>query len=321
MNQLKRKISSVEPEFRILNEIRDLFQGEIRKIGEQKAKAIADSFKDYVLNLGNTFETDFIHYQPDLHFLDQKLTQAFESYINDKLSEWSLSAEKKMDSAFSQLSQIATSYGDSYSKVTDKITEKLTGHKITPEIGSKQEDNAPAWAKWAAGLFSLARGNIAGVAMAGAGFDWKNIVLNFITVFGVGSIITAVTGVVLGPIGLALLGLGVGVMQADQARKELIKVTKKELIKYLPQVAQEQSPRVYDAIKECFDTYEKEITERINDDIKARQAELDNLLKQKESFEINQVAEIERLNTLKTDVNSAFEGIEIVYENFVKAIS
>jgi hypothetical protein len=30
--------------------------------------------------------------------------------------------------------------------------------------------------------------------MAGAGFDWKNILFNYVAVIGVGSIITAVTG-------------------------------------------------------------------------------------------------------------------------------
>jgi GTPase SAR1 family protein len=331
IQELKTRIDSVEPEFELLTEIRDDFQQEIRKIRDKKTQAIADSFRNYVLNLGNTFETDFLRYQPDLNFLDflsagkretfeRQTREAFEQYINDKLSEWSLSAEKEMDSAFAQLSQIAVTYGTSYAKVTDKITEKLTGQKIPPVYSSNNnDDNAPGWAKWAAGIFSLARGNIAGVAMAGAGFDWKNIILNFITVFGIGSIITAFTGIALGPIGLAFLGLGVGLVQADQARKEIVKAAKKELVKYLPQVANEQSPKVGEAIKECFDVYEREISDRINDDIKARKTELDNLVKQKESVEINQGAEIERLRNLNRELNSESEKIETAYQSFLAA--
>lgn len=328
VKELKQKISSVEPEFALLNQIRDKFQGEIRTIRDQKATIIADSFRDYVLKLGDTFEIDFLRYQPNINFLDflssgkreafeKELTKAFEKYISDKLSDWSLGAEREMESAFSQLSRIATTYGADYSKITDKITEKLTGQKIPPVTGFNKEDNAPGWAKWAAGLFSLARGNIAGFALAGAGFDWKNIVLNFITVMGVGGIITTLTGIVLGPIGFALLGLGVGVLQADQARKELVKAARKELVKYLPQVAQEQSPRVYDAIKECFDVYEKEITERMNDDIQSRKAELDNLVKQKESVEIDRGAEIERLRKLESDLDSESQRIESAYQGFL----
>ncbi|NEP46885.1 MAG: dynamin, partial [Okeania sp. SIO2H7] len=294
--------------------------------------SIADSFRDYVLKLGDSFEADFFHYQPDLNFLDffspgkresfeKELANAFEKYINDRLAAWTVTVEQKMDAAFLQLSRRAAHYGASYTKVTDKITEKLTGQKVkTFSSSSSSEDDAPAWAQWAMGLFSLARGNLAGVAMAGAGFDWKNILLNLITVAGIGGIIAAVTGITLGPIGLALLGLGVGVMQADQARKQLIQATKKELVKYLPQVAQEQWQPIRDAIKECFDNYETEVKERIDDDIKSRQAELDNLLKQKEEREINREEELSRLSKLETDVSGEYEKIESVYQAFLKAV-
>ncbi|NEO18834.1 MAG: dynamin [Moorea sp. SIO4A1] len=332
LNELKERINSVEPEFNKLKDIGEQFKDEIKTVRDSKAKAIADSFRTYVLNLGNTFESDFLHYQPELRFMDflstgkreafeSELRQGFERYINDKLSEWSKTAEKEMDAAFEQLSRSAVTYGASYTKVTDKINQKLTGQTVRPVSSYTTEDNAPAWAKWAAGLFSLARGNLAGVAMAGAGFDWKNIVLNFITVMGIGSIITYVSGIALGPVGLALLGLGVGVVQADQARKELVKAARKELVKYLPEVAQEQWQPIYDAIKECFDVYEQEVTERMDDDIKARKGELDNLMKQKESHEINREQELARLKQLEADVASQSQKVESTYQNFVNAIA
>ena len=331
LNELKDKIASVAPEFELLNEICTDFKQEISRIKEQKSGAIADSFHQFVIDLGNTFETDFIRYQPSLNFWDflssgkreifeQQLTRAFEQYINDKLAEWSRGAEKEMESAFAQLSQIATIYGGNYTNVTNKITEKLTGQAI-PRFSSYQEDNSPAWAKWAAGIFSLARGNLAGVAMAGAGFDWKNIMLNFVTVYGVGTVITAITGLVLGPIGLALLGLGIGVFQVDQARKELVKVARKELIKHLPQIAKEQAPKVGKAIADCFTTYEEEISIRMEQDIQSRKAELDNLVAQKQTVEINQGAEIARLQKLESEIGQAAAKIEELYQQYSQAIS
>ena len=328
VSELKEKINYVEPEFKLLSNIRHDFQQEIRDIRDSKAKIISNSFKDFVLKLGDTFETDFIRYQPELNFLDflsggkrelfeKELASAFEQYINDKLAEWSRSAEQEMESAFAKLSDIALSYGKNYTKITDKITEKLTGNKIPPLTGIKAEDNAPGWAKWAAGIFSLARGNLAGVALAGAGFDWKNIMLNFIAVLGIGSIITAITGLALGPIGFALLGLGIGVLQADRSRQELVKVARKELVKYLPQVAQEQTPKVREAIEECFVTYEREITSRMNDDINSRKAELANLIERKETVEINQTTEIERLQSLENTVTSEASKIESIYQDLL----
>ena len=331
IDELKAKIASVAPEFELLNEICADFKQEIARIGDRKSQAIAKSFHDFVIGLGDTFETDFIRYQPSLNFLDflsagkrelfeRELTKAFESYVNDKLAEWSRGAEKEMSTAFAKLSQIATVYGVNYTKVTDKITEKLTGQSIPRVSKLNEEDNSPGWAKWAAGIFSLARGNLAGVAMAGAGFDWKNIMLNFVTVYGVGTIITAITGVVLGPIGFALLGLGIGVFQADRARKELVKVARKELVKYLPQVAQEQSPQVAEAIQECFKTYKQEISTRMNEDIESRQAELDNLVRQKQSVEIDRGVEIARLQKLESDVSQETAKIENIYQQFSQVV-
>ena len=328
VNQLKQKISSVEPEFNKLTNIRDQFQQEIRSTRDTQARAIADSFRTYVLNLGNTFETDFLRYQPDLKILDflnkgkreafnASLQTAFEQYISDKFSAWNLTAEQEMNAAFAQLSKSAAEYGASYSQVTARITEKLTGQKVNIHPNTPEDDNSPAWTKWAMGLFSLVRGNIAGVAMAGVGFDWKNILFNYVAVIGVGSIITAVTGIFLGPIALALIGMGIGFVQADQARQELVKTAKKELVKYLPQVANEQWLPVHDAVKECFDVYEREVTKRIDDDIQARKAELDNLLKQKESYELDRGVEVERLKKLEADVSSEIRSIETVYQNLL----
>jgi replication fork clamp-binding protein CrfC len=330
VSQLKERISSVEPEFKKLSEIRNQFQEEIRNTRDNKAKAVADSFRSYVLNLDNTFEADFLRYQPELKLMDflnqgkreafnESLQKAFEQYVNDKLADWSRGAEQEMNAAFSQLSKSAANYGASYSQVTDLINEKLTGKKVQTEANTTAEEQSPGWANWAMGLFSLSTGNIAGVAMAGAGFDWKSILLNYFTVIGISGIVVTVfpAAVILGPIGLALLGLGVGAFQADQARKEVVKAAKKELVKHLPQVANEQSHLVYDAVKECFDTYEREVTKRVDDDIQARKSELDNLLQQKQSYEINQGAELERLKKLETDISSESRSIETVYQNFL----
>lgn len=330
VDELKKRIDSVEPEFKKLTNIRDQFQREILTTRDNQARTISESFRSYVLNLGNTFESDFLRYQPELKILDflsngkreafnSALQKAFEEYMTDKFSAWTLTAEKDINTAFKELSRSAAQYGASYHQVTEQITAKLTGKqvKVNPHTSTTEEDNSPGWAKWAMGLLSLSRGNLAGVAMAGVGFDWKNILLNYFTVIGIGSIITAVTGVFLGPIGFALLGLGVGFLQAEQARKELVKTAKKELVKYLPQVANEQSQTVYDAVKECFDAYEREVSKRINDDITARKSELDNLLKQKETQEINREGELKRFKSLQEDVIAQLQKIEAAYSNLL----
>lgn len=328
--ELKQRLSSVEPEFTKLTEIRDQFQTDIRTLRDRKARAIADSFRTYVLNLEHTFEQDFLQYQPSLQFMEffsqgkreafaAELEKGFQQYVNDKFCAWSLSVQQDMEAAFTQLGQSAAQYGASYTQVTDQITAKLTGQKIHTRANTSIEDDSPAWAKWAMGLVSLARGNLAGVALAGAGFDWQNILLNFLTVTSIAVIASSVFGVILGPLWLALIGLGMGMVQADQARKELVKATKRELVKHLPQVAQEQWQPIYSAIQECFDAYEREVIQRINDDIQARKAELDNLLKQKETHEINRDHEVSRLKEIEKMIASESENVEAAYQILLKA--
>ena len=113
------------------------------------------------------------------------------------------------------------------------------------------------------------------------------------------------------------MGLGVGVLQADGARKELVKTARKELVKYLPQVAQEQSVNVSNAVKECFDAYEQEVSSRIQDDIAARKSELDNLLKQKETREINRDEELKRFQVLESDIFTELQNVESAYSNLL----
>jgi hypothetical protein len=204
-------------------------------------------------------------------------------------------------------------YGTAYTQVINQMSETLIGHKIYTSTAN-DEDNSPAWASWAMGFFSLASGNVAGVALAGAGFDWKNILVNYIAVIGISSFVLIFTGTFVGLVGMALIGMGVGALQAEQARKELIKVSKKEFVKYLPQMAQEQWAPVNQAIKEAFDTYEREVTKRVNNDIKARKAELDNLVKQKGSWEFNQDTELKRLKSLDADVLTQYRSIEFIYD-------
>jgi GTPase SAR1 family protein len=328
--ELRDRIASVEPEFAQLNAIRNDFRDEIRLMRDQKSREVADSFRDYVFKLENTFEEDFLRYQPPnlgfLQFLSggqrelfaAQFQQAFQQYVNDKFCAWSLTAERKVDDAFKQLADRASSYGASYFEVTEKISQKLTGQKIRARVGTNvDDDNAPGWAKWAMGLFSALTGNFAGAAMAFGGFDAGSILLNFFTTAGIALVATSIFGLMLGPITLALIGLGVGVLQTDHARRELAKATKRELVKHLPQFAQEQWQPVYSAVQDSFDRYEKEIADRIDDDIQSRQAELDNLLKQKESRELDRDKETQRLQTLQGKLQTGYRSLETIYQDWL----
>jgi GTPase SAR1 family protein len=324
VNELKTKIAAIEPQFNKLQEIRDLFRDDIRRVRDRQARSIADSMKTYLLTLEDTFDQDFQAYQPsDLQFLDffsdskreqfnQSAQKGFQQYVNDKYAVWTLSAQKELTGAFTELSEQAQKHGVNYQNITHEMAEKLTG-KIHTRNNSLEDDGTPAWAKWAMGLFSLATGNFAVAALAVGGFNFQSIMLNIFTTAG----IMLVFGAMLGPLGIMAASIGVAAFQVDHARKYFSQEIKKQLVIKLPEISREQWQPIYSAVQECFDSYEREAIERIDDDIKTRKGELQNLVKQKESQEIDRVTEVNRLQKFEDDVLSESLLIENFYQGFL----
>jgi GTPase SAR1 family protein len=322
--ELKAKIAAIEPQFAQLHGIRDEFRDDIRRVRDRQARSIADSMRTYLFNLEHTFDVDFQAYQPsDLQFLDffsgskreqfnQAAQSGFQRYINDKYAAWTLSAQKELTTAFTELTQQAQKHGLNYQNVTQAMAEKLTDN-IHTRSNSLEDDGSPAWAKWAMGLFSIATGNFAGAALAVGGFELRSILLNFFTTAG----IAILFGAMLGPIGIMLAGLGVAAFQVDHARKYFTQEIKKQLVAKLPDIAKEQWQPINSMVQECFDNYDREVINRINDDINARKGELDNLVSQKESRKIDRVAEVNRLQQFEADVLKESESIEAFYQGFL----
>jgi GTPase SAR1 family protein len=326
VSELKAKITAIEPQFAELHNIRDEFRDDIRRVRDRQARSIADSLRNYLLALENTFEADFKPYLPsDISFLDflnndhrdrfnLAAQKGFQQYINDKYAAWTLTAQKELTAAFHELSAKARERGVDYQKITDQMAEKLTGN-IHTRNHLLEEDSNPAWAKWAMGLFSLASGNLAGAALAIGGFNINSVVLNLFTTAG----IAIIFGAMLGPVGILLASLAIAGFQIDRARTYFAAEIKKELVKRLPEVAKEQWQPIYSAVQECFDTCESQAINRINDDIKVRKTELDNLVQQKESREIDRTAEISRLQQFEIDIAKEAQTIENLYQSFLTA--
>lgn len=317
---LKAKIASVKPEFEQLQGIKSSFATEIMAMRDRQTRNLVNSFRDYILKLEDTFETDFATYQPNLEFFDflrpdkraefnLAFKQAFERYLKDKLARWELIAEKELELAFLSLAESASTQGANYRQLVNQIDEKLIGDRIL--INSvNSEDDSPGWAKWAMGFFSLATGNVAGVALAAVGFSWKNILVNWLAVIGISSFLMIFTGIFINPIGIALTSLGVGAIQTNQARQELLKATKAEFVKTLPDIAQKQQTTIREIIEDCFNNYHQEVTQRIEEDIIARKAELDTLVIAKENQDEQSNSEIQHLQNLANTVLKSYREIE-----------
>jgi hypothetical protein len=326
IDELRDKIWSVQPEFDQLVDIRDQFKDEIRVIGERKAGEITTSFPRVSGHLDETFEEDFVRYQPELKFLDflrqakaqefeAALKKAFEQYLIDKITAWSKDAQRDIDQAFIELAHSAFKHGESYSHLTDQINQKLTGQRVVNRAHLSQEDNSPGWAKWAVGLYALTTGDVGAIAMAGTGlFNWRQVLMNLVGATAITVGFALLTDIFLGPLGMALAGLGLGSWTTEQARRKVLATMKQELSNLLPQVAQEQSFVVYQVVKECFETYQQDVVKRMNEDIAARKTELNELIKQKEAREIDREGEIQRLNQLDDEVLAQSHQVADAYD-------
>ncbi|MGB3671229.1 MAG: dynamin, partial [Phormidesmis sp.] len=82
--------------------------------------------------------------------------------------------------------------------------------------------------------------------------------------------------------------------------------------KQLPRIADEQTPNISKAVKECFNAYEERAIDRISGDISARKGELANLVEQKQQHQINREQEIARLQQLEKQVQENVLAIKSI---------
>ena len=317
---VRQKIDNVAPDFVRLQELQAELQQEIKLQAKSQAKKIAASFEEYVLKLEDTFIIDFQKYQPHLDTWDflssskredfnRSFKLGFDRYLTDKLLEWDRQAERDLAAALQELVTSLESYSESYHRITDNIDIKLVGSKTIYLNRESQTAEELDWKNWTIGCIALAGGNIGGIALASAGVDWRQVLINWVSVIGISRFIAIFTGVFLNPYSVLLVSLGLAGVQTSFARQEFVKLTKQEFIKYLPKIAQEQKPLIEEKIFECFAKYERLITKRIDRDIKARQAEIANLVPQQEMTQSDRAMEIDRLQNLDESVLGTYQEI------------
>jgi hypothetical protein len=138
---------------------------------------------------------------------------------------------------------------------------------------------------------------------------WQSVFSQICVLLVIQAIGLVFSGITLSLLGGILATAGIVAIQTEFVRRQFLEATKKEFKKYLPQIAQEQWQPVYQAIAKCFDVYEQELVTRINADIQSRQAELDNLVQQKESHQIDREAEIRRLQNVETKISALIQDL------------
>lgn len=327
--ELKEKIKAVQPEFDTLTTIGKELNEEISKIRNKTANDIAKSFKEYFSIIDQTFEQDFTRYTPEINSLQflrkekreefkDSLKQEFERYMQDKIADWSKLAENELQMAFAVLSSKAAHYAVSYAEVSSRIKATLT-EKATPQQ-TKEEllEESPFWQRLVAGGLSAMAGDFAGAAMASSGiFNWKRIFANLGIVLGVSTVMYITMGIVLTPLGATLAGMLLGGWQLRQARQKFLETAKTELSKNLPKMTEQGSEKVYQSVYQQFTDYGMEVFKLINADIDSRKEQLNNLLKEKETHEIDISRETTRLQNLMHDVATERDKVDVAFDRLI----
>ena len=326
VNELRQRVQSVEPEFNKLRGIRDSFRSDITQIKEIHSDAIAESAFNYLSHLDDAFQVDFKPYMPDLSFLkflqsgqrkkfEVEMEERFEKYINDRLAEWGQQAEQDLKGAFTELTTSAGQYGAAYSDVTDQINTKLAGGQLSISSTASMEAKYPGWARFATSALALLSGDIVGAAGAGLGaFNWRGLLVNISVHIGVNLALLTVFNCTMGPIFAAVLLGCSGAAQMEGTRRKFIQLAQVEMKKFLPDLAREQSKAVYREVSKLFDTYDEEVSKRLNEDIEARQVELVQLIEQTGKGEFQREAEVARLKELEHAVYSRWQLLESAYD-------
>ncbi|WP_010473688.1 dynamin family protein [Acaryochloris sp. CCMEE 5410] len=324
LDQLKEKLASVQTDFEQLQSIRDDFQTKIRQTRDQESQAIADSFKTYILKLETTFDEDFVAAQPDLDFLEfldknnramfyTSFKRAFERYMNDRLAAWEFIAKQDISRAFSELNEAADEYRVAYEQVVEVMNDKLLGNRFYAAGHRYNPKEVEIWTDILKDAFEAIPGNMNG-AVGQFNMFWQGVmqtaVAYVLIVIALQVIGLVFSSLFLNVFAVLLVGTGVFVGQAEYVRQEFLNATRKEFAKYLPQIAEEQWQPIHQAVQRCFDTYEIEVIERINQDIASRQGELNNLIAQKESHSIQVEQESKRLQTLEKSLGEMVQKME-----------
>lgn len=323
LEALQQKVASVQSDFGQLESIRDRYRQVIQTSGTLNAKNVSASFRDYILQLEQTFEADFAESQPDLQFLDfleankrqefyTAFKRAFERYINDRLAAWEFTAKQTIGSAFDELNENAVEYQVAYAEVVEVIHEKMMGRRFYAVGDDYDPNKAKIWVDSVKDVFEDIPSNMNSAVRPFNGF-WQAVMQSALAyvfiVLALQLIGVVFSSIFLNIVGVILAAGGIFAVQAEFVRQEFLKATKKEFAKHLPRIADEQAPHIHRAVKDCFTAYEARAIDRISGDIASRKSELTNLIEQKQQREINREEEIARLQQLENEMKESVDAI------------
>ncbi|GAB4192117.1 MAG: hypothetical protein Fur006_36130 [Coleofasciculaceae cyanobacterium] len=336
VEELQRSIALVQPLFTKLETIKGEFQQYINQERKRCAKKNSDSYKAYIYSLQNSFYSDFAVYEPtlegttksDAEKFCQEAESAFKRYLETKMAVWSREVEvqDRIQDSLKLLGNRYDYYALDYSTTTKSITQQLNKSNTSSAELSKGMTLASFSENANVGDITQLNINQIG-AKSGAG--WGALGGGYLGLMGgatTGAILSSIPAVVAAVPALPFLLTVVGIPLAigaiwgaisgwQGAKEEFINRVKFYLREQLPQIADQQYDSIYSSVEECFSPF-YELVDKMSNDIRSQKQQLNSLLEQKTTKEINVENEEKRLNTLKEEISSLSRQVTESYQKY-----
>ncbi len=331
VEQLQKNISSVQPLFTKLENIRDSFRQNINQEKQRCSTKVAESFKSYIHSLEDTFYLDFSSYRPTLQGVSesdaekfcQEANSAFRRYLETKIATWSRNEDSTIKKSFQDLDRQYLYYVVSYSETTQEITMEFKKDKDTSKANLNKSGDSSSLLSGNTSLGSIDQSNISQVGAVSSAVVGA-LQGSFLGYFAGGAAVGI--AIDMGMITLPILFSGFGIPIAigiiwgaiagwQNAKETFIANVNSTLIKQLSEIADTQYDLIYSSVGKKFDPY-LEVVDKMNNDICSQRQQLNSLLEQKKTKEIDVDNEEKRLNQLKQEITQLSQQVKESYQKY-----
>ena len=232
-SKFEENYEAVKPIFEDLRKIRDRVKNEFEQAERTEPQRIAASLSAFIRGLDADLRTEFAAYMPDLSYWQtlkliapgeqQKFTaqvkDAFAQFLQHKMPDWEREAMGMIENSIQRLQSVTEGYAIDYAVNMNAISERLTGGSVMDKHDITADDS-PWWTRAVAGGAAFILGDPLGAGLAAHRlFNWRDVAKNIAVVVSSQVMLYLLTGGVLGPIGVIIVGLVAGICECRRCHK------------------------------------------------------------------------------------------------------
>lgn len=324
--------AAVQGIFEHLGTIREKVGAEFEQAATTDSRLIAATLATYIRGLGEELKTDFE--MPELSYwqtikmfqaseqkkFTEQLKDAYARFFQRKLPPWERNAEEMIGNSIKRLQMGTEGYAVEYATNMHAISQRLAGGSLMEKTDITADDS-PWWTRAVAGGAAFILGDPLGAGMAAHKmFNWRDVARNVTVVVASQILLYMLTGGLLGPLGVLVFTIGVGIFNARNAVERLKERIIEALTKELPNVATTAEAEAQRHIQEIYRGAQARVLAAIDADIESRRMEIENLRTSMQQREIDTEAERKRLLDQDAALLALVNAVEFAEDRCLRAL-